>query len=432
MGPRDRPGAPGRHGYEQYATFHPTFLYEALWNLGVAVLVIWADRKFRLGHGRAFALYVMAYTAGRGWIEYLRIDTVQENDVFGLRLNVWTSIVVFLAALLFFLWSARRHPGREEPVLREGFETATDRAATGHADGRRPNRRTEAGATESRADRATEVSLSFGETRRRDWIGSRYEHRRRPEIEHEHPDVTGGWLRPAVFGASDGLVSNLALIAGVAGGTRDADDSTAVVLAGFAGLAAGAFSMAVGGVHLGRQPVRGRRPRGRAGAPRDHRQPRGRRRASWPRCTSTRASTEHLAHEVARQIHLDVDNAVKVHAREELGVDPHDLASPMLAAVSSFLAFGLGALVPLLPYLLGASTLLPGLAITLLALFGAGAVVTPVTTRPWWYGGVRQMLLGGVAAAITYGVRRPGRRLRPRLTALPDPPSPDRRNLSEM
>jgi VIT1/CCC1 family predicted Fe2+/Mn2+ transporter len=113
---------------------------------------------------------------------------------------------------------------------------------------------------------------------------------------------------------------------------------------------------------------------------------------------------EELAHEVARQIHRDVDNAVKVHAREELGVDPHDLASPMLAAVSSFIAFALGALVPLVPYLLGAQTLTPGLVITLLALFGAGAVVTSVTNRPWWYGGVRQTLLGAVAAAITYGV----------------------------
>jgi prolipoprotein diacylglyceryl transferase len=109
-------------GYEQYSTFHPTFLYEAVWNVGTAFLVIWADRKFRLGHGRAFALYVMAYTAGRGWIEYLRIDAVQENDVFGLRLNVWTSIGVFLGALVFLVWSARNRPGREEQVLREGFE----------------------------------------------------------------------------------------------------------------------------------------------------------------------------------------------------------------------------------------------------------------------------------------------------------------------
>ena len=79
--------------------------------------MIWADRRFRLGYGRAFALYVMGYTAGRGWIEYLRIDKVQEDDVLGLRLNVWTSIVVFVAARTFFLWSRARHPGREEQVL---------------------------------------------------------------------------------------------------------------------------------------------------------------------------------------------------------------------------------------------------------------------------------------------------------------------------
>ena len=90
---------------------------------------------------------------------------------------------------------------------------------------------------------------------------------------------------------------------------------------------------------------------------------------------------------MARQIHADVDNAVKVHAREELGVDPHDLASPMMAAVSSFLAFAVGALVPVLPYLLGAGSLLPGLVVTLLALFVCGAVVTHVTSRSWWYGG---------------------------------------------
>ncbi len=106
-------------GYEQYATFHPTFLYESIWDLGTAGLVIWADRRFRLGHGRAFALYVMAYTVGRGWIEYLRIDPVQESNVFGLRLNVWTSIVVFLGALVFFVVSARLRPGRDATVLRE-------------------------------------------------------------------------------------------------------------------------------------------------------------------------------------------------------------------------------------------------------------------------------------------------------------------------
>ncbi len=106
--------------YQDVATFHPTFLYECIWDLGAAGLVVWADRRFRLGHGRAFALYVMAYTAGRVWIEYLRIDPVEANDVFGLRLNVWTSIIVFAGGLAYFLLVGRRHPGREESVWREG------------------------------------------------------------------------------------------------------------------------------------------------------------------------------------------------------------------------------------------------------------------------------------------------------------------------
>jgi vacuolar iron transporter family protein len=224
-----------------------------------------------------------------------------------------------------------------------------------------------------------------------------------PVIDHEHPDVTGGWLRPAVFGASDGLVSNLALIAGVAGGTRAADSASAVVLAGFAGLAAGAFSMAVGEY----TSVASQSEAAAHEVAKERREILANPEGETHELAQTyveRGVDEHLAREVARQIHRDVDNAVAVHAREELGVDPHDLASPTLAATSSFVAFALGALVPLLPYLLGANSLLPGLLITLVALFGAGAVVTQVTSRPWWYGGARQMLLGAVAAAITYGV----------------------------
>ncbi|WP_185994873.1 prolipoprotein diacylglyceryl transferase [Nocardioides campestrisoli] len=105
--------------------FHPTFLYESLWALAAFFVVIWADRRFRLGHGRVVALYVMAYTVGRGWIEMLRIDDVQLADVAGLRLNVWTSIVLFLAALVWFVVSARRHPGRETEVYTDGRTPAT-------------------------------------------------------------------------------------------------------------------------------------------------------------------------------------------------------------------------------------------------------------------------------------------------------------------
>jgi prolipoprotein diacylglyceryl transferase len=97
--------------YQQYSTFHPTFLYESIWDVGVAVVVLWADRRFRLGYGRVLALYVMCYTAGRAWIEYLRIDTA--NHIFGVRLNVWTSIILFIASTAYFVVVGRRHPGRE-------------------------------------------------------------------------------------------------------------------------------------------------------------------------------------------------------------------------------------------------------------------------------------------------------------------------------
>ncbi len=108
-------------GYEDVETFHPTYLYEFFWNLGVFGLLLWAERRFKLGFGRVFALYVMGYTLGRGWIEYLRIDDVQLDDVLGLRFNVWTSIVLFVAALVYFVLSSRRHPGREASVYRDGF-----------------------------------------------------------------------------------------------------------------------------------------------------------------------------------------------------------------------------------------------------------------------------------------------------------------------
>ena len=222
-----------------------------------------------------------------------------------------------------------------------------------------------------------------------------------PEIQHEHPDVTGGWLRPAVFGAMDGLVSNLALIAGVAGGTRDHTDSTAVVLAGLAGLAAGAFSMAAGEY----TSVASQSEAAQREIDKERREIIANPVAETDELAQMyveKGLDPELAREVARQIHVDVDNAVTVHAREELGVDPHDLASPMTAAVSSFLSFAVGALVPVLPYLLGAGSLLPGLLVTLVALFLCGAVVTQVTSRSWWYGGLRQMLLGAAAAGLTY------------------------------
>ena len=110
------------------ATYHPTFLYESLWCVGVAVLVIWADRRFKLGHGRAFGLYVAAYTLGRFWIEYMRVDDA--HHLAGMRLNNWTSILVFVAAVVGIVLSARKRPGREEVV-----EPATGDSSTGSSGG---------------------------------------------------------------------------------------------------------------------------------------------------------------------------------------------------------------------------------------------------------------------------------------------------------
>ncbi|PBC64416.1 prolipoprotein diacylglyceryl transferase [Streptomyces sp. Tue6028] len=104
--------------------YHPTFLYESLWCIGVGLLVIWADRRFRLGHGRAFALYVAAYCVGRGWIEYMRVDDA--HHILGLRLNDWTAMVVFLLAVLYIVISARRRPGREA-VVEPGADTPDDK-----------------------------------------------------------------------------------------------------------------------------------------------------------------------------------------------------------------------------------------------------------------------------------------------------------------
>ncbi|MFD8496793.1 prolipoprotein diacylglyceryl transferase [Amycolatopsis sp. NPDC059657] len=96
---------------------HPTFLYELLWNLGVALLVVWADKKFRLGHGRAFAVYVAGYTAGRFWIENMRSDSA--NHIFGLRVNVWVSLLVFVGAVVYLVLAKKKGP-REAPETLRG------------------------------------------------------------------------------------------------------------------------------------------------------------------------------------------------------------------------------------------------------------------------------------------------------------------------
>lgn len=108
-------------GYEVGTLFHPTFLYELLWNLAAAALLVFLDRRFRLGRGRVFWLYVVFYTVGRLWIELLRIDPAEQ--VLGLRLNVWTSILVCVIGVVAFVVQGRRHAGREDSVFMDGDRT---------------------------------------------------------------------------------------------------------------------------------------------------------------------------------------------------------------------------------------------------------------------------------------------------------------------
>jgi len=223
-------------------------------------------------------------------------------------------------------------------------------------------------------------------------------------LEH-HRDVTGGWLRPAVFGAMDGLVSNFALMAGVAGGTAGLADGNraAVVLAGLAGLAAGAFSMAAGEYtsvasqsELAEQEFENERRELSRNPDAEAKE--------LAEIWVARGIERELAVEMASQLAKNPDAALEVHAREELGMAPGELPNPWLAAGSSFLSFVVGAMIPVLPYAFGATTLTWSLILSLLGLFAAGAIVSRVTARSWWFSGLRQLLVGAAAAAVTFGV----------------------------
>ncbi len=221
-----------------------------------------------------------------------------------------------------------------------------------------------------------------------------------PEIHHDHRDVSGGWLRPTVFGMMDGLVSNFALIAGVAGASAT---STQVSLAGVAGLVGGAFSMATG-EYISVQSQNESTQAELAVELHELKYNAAAEQAELAQSYVARGVDPETAAKVAAQLSRDPEQALLVHAQEELGVDPTQLPSPRVAAVSSLGSFSVGAVLPLLPYLLGATSIVISAIVAVLALFVAGALSSRVTSRSWQFAGGRQLLLGVVAAAVTYGI----------------------------
>jgi VIT1/CCC1 family predicted Fe2+/Mn2+ transporter len=227
------------------------------------------------------------------------------------------------------------------------------------------------------------------------------ESRRHGEVlSHHHRDVSGGWLRPAVFGSMDGLVTNVSLIAGVGGG---GGSPHTIVLAGLAGLFAGAFSMAAGEfVSVSSQnELIAAEVRKEQTELETHPEAELRELAATFRHGGVEAG---LADKVARQLSERPEVALRLHVREELGVDQEDLPSPFTAAGASLLTFAVGALIPLLPYLIGFKSLVAALVLAAVAAFGGGGLVARVTDRPFLRGAVRQLLLAAAAASLTYGI----------------------------
>jgi len=219
---------------------------------------------------------------------------------------------------------------------------------------------------------------------------------------HRHRDVSGGKLRPIVFGAVDGLVTNGSLIAGVRGSGLH---RTALILTGLAGLVAGAVSMATGEyISVANQ---NELVAAEAAVERD-------RHARFPEAELKELTDVFLGYgvdpdaaaHVAQVINSDPDVALRFHMREELGVDPSSLPSPLAAAVASLLSCAVGGLVPLLPFLLGSTSLLLALGIVAVALFFGGEAVGRVTGRRLFVSGLRQLGLGVLAIGVAYAIGR--------------------------
>ncbi|KAA0083726.1 hypothetical protein CIW52_14055 [Mycolicibacterium sp. P9-64] len=219
------------------------------------------------------------------------------------------------------------------------------------------------------------------------------------QFDHEHANVTGGWLRAATFGAMDGLVSNTALIAGVAASVS----ANAVVLSGVAGLFAGAFSMALGeytSVTTANEQLESEVRVER----RSFRRYPEEERAELVATLMNMGMTQDTATKATDEIHRDEARALNFHLVQELGLDPNEKPSPWVAGGSSFVMFAIGAVIPLIPYLLGYESLWLGLAFGGLGLLIAGGAAARFTRKSALPAALRQLTFGAIAIGATYVV----------------------------
>jgi VIT1/CCC1 family predicted Fe2+/Mn2+ transporter len=217
-----------------------------------------------------------------------------------------------------------------------------------------------------------------------------------------HRGGRSGTLRAAVFGANDGLVSNLSLVMGVAGAVSD---NQLIVLAGVAGLLAGAFSMAAG-EYISMQSQREMFENQIAVEREEMRIMPEVEQEELANIYRSKGIADADARRIAAQLMQDPAKALDTKVREELGLDPDQLGSSWGAAIYSFVAFAIGAVIPLVPFLLtrGDVAFMSALGLSFVSLFAVGAAVSIVTGRSMLFSGLRQVLIGAAAAAVTYGV----------------------------
>lgn len=220
------------------------------------------------------------------------------------------------------------------------------------------------------------------------------------EYDHRHADISSGWLRATVFGAMDGLVSNIGLIAGIAAAGAS---NTIVAITGISGLIAGAISMALGEYTSVRTANEQLDAEVRTEREAHSRNPIGEQ-AELSVLFTRLGMHEATAEIAASQVHANSESAVRVHLAHELGLSLDDRPSPWVAAISSFLSFGVGAFIPIIPFVFGFGSLWLGLAFGGVGLLLAGGLAATTTKRNWMAGALRQLVFGGIAVAATYTI----------------------------